>query len=144
MSDFILLDGDQAIFSPQFGAALVVVGVGTLSASGPTTLGGANVCVAGDEGSVSVAGCAYTTPQHSIVGSGTLEIAALAADHTAQKTRSGAAPVLMVGSAFTARFKVDVPAQQPPPGAGNPVPDAAPEYSGAGFFLSTNRKFKGL
>jgi hypothetical protein len=144
MSDFILLDGDQALFSPQFGAALVVVGVGALSASGPTTVGGAKVCVAGDESSVSVPGCAYTTPQHTIVGTGTLEVAALAADHTAQKTCSGGTSALLLGGTFTARFKVDVPAQQPPPGAGSPVPDAAPEYFGTGFFLSTNRKFKGL
>lgn len=142
MSDYLLLDGDLAIFTPTFGAATVVVQPGPLTASGPATVGGKAVCVAGDEGSVSVAGCSYVTPAHSIPGTGTLEIAALAGDQTATKTRSGDAKVLLVGSSFTARFSVQTPAQQPTPAG--PVPDPAPSYSGSGSFSTTNTKFRGV
>ena len=76
--DYVLVDGDKAIFLPSFGAATVVVQPGTLRASGPATLSKQKLCVAGDEKSVSVPGCMYTTPTHSIPGTGTLEISALA------------------------------------------------------------------
>jgi len=142
MADYLLLDGDQAIFTPSFGAATVVVQPGTLTASGPATVTGKKVCVAGDEKSVSVAGCSYLTPSHSIPGTGTLEIAALAGDQTAQKTRTGDTPVLLVGSSFTASFSVQSPAQQPTPSG--PVPDPMPKYSGTGTFTTTNTKFKGV
>ena len=141
--DYILTDGDQALFQPSFGPATVMVLPGTLTASGPATLLGKRLCIEGDEGSVSVPGCMYTTPQYSIPGSGTLEIAALAGDQTASKTRSGSKGLLLVGSQFTARFQVQSPAQQPPPGPGAPIPDATPEYTGSGSFLTTNTKFRG-
>lgn len=142
MSDYILLDGDQAMFTPSFGAATVVVQPGTLAASGAATVRGKKVCVAGDETSVSVAGCSYMTPSHSIPGTGTLEIAALAADQTATKTRSGGASVLLVGSSFTASFTVQSPAQQPT--SAGPVPDPMAKYSGTGTFTSANTRFKGV
>jgi hypothetical protein len=142
MADYILLDGDKAIFTPSFGAATVVVQPGTLTASGPATVSGKKLCVAGDEKSVSVAGCMYTTASHPIPGTGTLEIASLAGDQTAGKTRSGSTLVLLVGSSFTASFSVQSPAQQPT--SGGPVPDATPKYSGTGSFTTTNTKFKGV
>ena len=40
MPDFILLEGDQAIFLPNFGVAVVVVKPGKLKGSGPATRGG--------------------------------------------------------------------------------------------------------
>lgn len=144
MSDYVLIDGDKAIFRPAFGAATVVVQPGQLAASGPATLGKKGVCLDGDESSVSVAGCMYMTGQHTIPGTGTLEIAALAGDQKATKTKSDGKYVLLVGGTFTARFKVQSPAQQPPPGPGAPIPDATPEYSGSGSFVTTNTKFKGL
>lgn len=143
MADFVLIDGDTAVFRPSFGAATVIVQPGALAASGPATLGGKPVCVDGDEASVVVRGCAYVTPQHSIPGTGTLEIAALAGDQKATQTRTGDKHVLLVGGSFTARFTVQSPAQQPPPGPGPPIPDATPEYSGSGSFLTTNTKFRG-
>ena len=143
MADYLLLDGDKAIFTPSFGAATVVVQPGTLTASGPATVNGKKVCVAGDEKSVSVAGCSYMTPSHPIPGTGTLEIASLAGDQTAQKTKSGSTLVLLVGSSFTAKFSVQSPAQQPAP-PGPPVPDSTPQYSGTGTFTTTNTKFKGV
>lgn len=140
MSDYLLLDGDQAIFTPSFGAAIVVVQPGTLTASGPATVNGKQVCVAGDEQSVSVPGCSYVTPLHPIPGVGTLEIAALAGDQIARKTRSGGTLVLLVGSSFTATFVVQCPALQSPPGS---APDPMPRYPGSGSFLTTNTKFRG-
>jgi hypothetical protein len=142
MSDYTLIDGDKAIFVPSFGAATVVVQPGTLTASGPATIGSKKMCVAGDEKSVSVAGCNYMTASHPIPGTGTLEIAQLAGDQTATKTRSGSTLVLLVGSSFTARFTVQSPALQPT--AAGPVPDPTPKYAGIGSFTTTNTKFRGV
>jgi hypothetical protein len=141
MADFIVVDGDQAQFSPSFGAATVVVQPGTLTASGPATLNGSKVCIDGDEASVSVAGCSYITGSHPIPGTGTLEIESLAGDQVATKTKSGSTYVMLVGSTFTAKFTVQSPAQQPT--SAGPVPDATPQYSGTGNFITTNTKFKG-
>lgn len=142
MADYILIDGDKAMFIPSFGAATVVVQPGTLTASGRATLGGKKLCVSGDEKSVSVQGCTYMTSSHTIPGTGTLEIASLAGDQTATKTRSGDTLVLLVGSSFTASFSVQSPAQQPT--SAGPVPDPTPKYSGSGSFVTTNIKFKGV
>lgn len=143
MSDLILIDGDQAIFMPNFGAAVVVVQPGNLQGSGPATFEGNKLCVDGDETSVSVPGCTYMTPQYSIPGTGTLKIDALAADQTAQMTKTGDKAVLLKGGNFTAKFEVQSPAQQPPPGPGSPIPDATPQYSGSGSFVTTNMKYQG-
>jgi hypothetical protein len=143
MSKYVLIDGDQAIFIPTFGAATVVVQPGKLAGSGPGTVGDKKICIDGDEKSVSVPGCVYMTPQYSIPGSGTLEIASLAGDQKASKTKTGSTLMLMVGSTFTAKFKVQSPAKQPPPGPGSPIPDATSEYSGSGNFVTTNAKFRG-
>ncbi len=62
MSKLILIDGDKAIFNPTFGLATVVVRPGDLKASGESSLQGKKVCIDGDEQSVSVPGCSYTTP----------------------------------------------------------------------------------
>ena len=140
MSDFILIDQDQAMFQPNFGPAVVVVRPGNLKASGPATLNGKKLAVDGDEKDVSVPGCMYMTPQYSIPGTGTLKIASLAGDQKAKKTTSGGKPVLLKGSTFTASFEVQSPAQQP---ATPPVPDATPKYTGSGSFVTTNTKFRG-
>jgi len=143
MSDFILMDGDQAIFMPMFGAAIVVVQPGKLAGSGPATLGGKTICVDGDESKVSVPGCTYMTPQYSIPGTGTLKIASLAGNQKATKTQTGGKKVLLKGGSFTAKFEVQSPAKQPPPGPGPPIPDATPQYSGNGMFATMNTKSTG-
>jgi hypothetical protein len=99
--------------------------------------------VDGDEKDVSVPGCTYMTPQYSIPGTGTLKISALAGDQKAKKTQTGGKLVLLKGSSFTAKFEVQSPAKQPPPGPGSPIPDASPQYSGSGTFITTNTKFQG-
>lgn len=143
MSDYLLIDGDKALFQPTFGPAIVVVQAGRLKGSGPATLNGKKLCVDGDEKTLEVPGCVYMTVHYSIPGSGTLKIAALAADQKAKKTSTGGKAVLLEGSGFTARFEVQTPAQQPPPGPGAPIPDATPHYSGAGMFITTNTRFLG-
>ena len=77
------------------------------------------------------------------VSTGTLKIAALAGDQQAKKTNTGGKAVLLKGGNFTAKFEVQSPAQQPPPGPGSPIPDATPQYSGNGMFITTNIKFQG-
>lgn len=143
MADFILVEGDKAIFLPTFGPATVVPMPGSLSGSGPGTLRGKKICVEGDEKDVEVAGCGYFTPQYCIPGTGTLKISALAGDQKAEKTKSGGKAVLLKGQQFTAKFEVKSPAQQPPPGPGSPIPDPTPEYSGNGMFITTNTTFTG-
>jgi Contractile injection system spike tip protein len=144
MADFILIEGDTVIFMPSFTPATVVVQPGKLEGSGPATIGGKKICVDGDESKVAVAGCAYMTPQYSIPGNGTLKISALAGNQKATKTQTGGKAVLLKGGNFTAKFEVQSPAQQPPPGPGSPVPDATPQYSGNGMFVTTNAKFTGV
>jgi hypothetical protein len=142
MSDFILIDGDLAIFMPNFGAAVVIVSPGTLAGSGPGKACGKPMCVDGDEGKLSVPGCMYLTPQYSIPGTGTLKIAALAGDQKAQVSKTGGKLVLLKGSTFTAKFEVQSPAMQPPPGPGSPIPDSMSQYSGSGSFMTTNATVK--
>ncbi len=140
--DHVLIDGDQAIFLPTFGAATVVVRPGQLRASGPAKRGGKALCIVGDESSVSVPGCMYMTPQFVIPGIGTLEIAALADDQKARDSRSGNTLLMLVGSQFDARFKVNAPAMQPPPGPGKPIDDPTAQYDGKGLFVTTNTKLR--
>lgn len=143
MSDFIIIDGDQAIFLPAFGAATVVVQPGQISGSGPATVDGKAICIEGDESSVEVPGCTYMAPPYVIPGVGTLKIDSLASDQVAQKTCTGGTAVILAGSQFNAKFEVQSPAQQPPPGPGSPTPDSTTQYSGNGMFQTTNTKFKG-
>jgi hypothetical protein len=143
MPDSILIEGDKAIFMPNFSPAVVVVQPGDLKGSGPATIKGKRVCVEGDEKKVKVQGCSYMTPQYSIPGTGTLEIAALAGNQKAKKTNTGGKAVLLKGGNFTAKFSVQSPAKQPPPGPGAPIPDASPQYSGSGMFVTTNVLIKG-
>lgn len=142
MADFVLVDGDQALFLPAFGAATVVVQPGRLTGSGPLKVTGKKACVDGDEASVSVPGCVYTAPPHVIPGSGTLAISALAGDQLAPTAKTGGVRLMVKGSQFTARFSVQSPAMQPPPGPGSPIPDATPEYSGSGSFQTANAVVK--
>ncbi|MDD1615186.1 MAG: hypothetical protein LUQ28_01425 [Methylococcaceae bacterium] len=143
MGNFILIEGDKANFLPTFGAATVVVRAGDLKGSGPATLKSKKICVDGDEKNVSVAGCTYMTSQYSIPGTGTLKIDALASDQKATKTKTGGKAVLLKGGNFTAKFEVQSPAQQPPPGPGSPIPDSTTQYSGKGMFVTTNSLFQG-
>lgn len=142
MDDFVLFDGDQVIFRPGFGQAVVSVKPGQVRGSGGIGLGGRKVCVEGDEKGVEVAGCAYITPRHSVPGSGTLRIAKLGPDQVAKHATDGGRALLLKGGSFVARFEVKVPAKQPSAGPVAPVADTSKEYAGAGTFATTNRQFK--
>ena len=136
MSDFIIIDGDLAMFLPAFGAAMVVVRPGPITGSGPATVGGHAVCLEGDEDSVSVPGCMYVAPPYVIPGTGTLQIDQLAGDQRTQTTAGGGKKLILKGSQFTAKFSVVAPAQQPQ--ATGPIPDGTASYTGNGQFLTTN------
>lgn len=140
--DHVLIDGDQAIFLPVFGPAVVVVQPGRLRATGQATFNGKKLCIVGDESSVSVPGCMYMTPQFVIPGTGTLEIQALANDQTSRAVANGGTQLMLVGQMFDARFKVDAPAKQPPPGPGAPIDDPMAQYDGKGRFITTNTKLR--
>lgn len=142
MQDYVILDGDLAVFMPSFGAAIVVVRPGKMAASGITSLMNKKICLKDDETNVMVIGCVYTTPLCSIPGVGTLKINALGGDQTSKKTKSGGKQVIVKGSTFTALFEVQTPAQQPPKGPSPAVPDTMPQYTGNGNFITSNTKFK--
>ena len=140
MSDFILLDNDQAIFDATFGDASVTPEPGTLTASGPANADGKKMCVAGDESTVKVPGCSYSTKKCTISGAGTLTISSLAGDQKTAITKCGGKALLLKGSQFKAEFSVNGPAQQP--SSPNPIPDAVTTYTGNGTFTTTNAKYK--
>lgn len=141
MADFILITGDKAMFNPTFGQAIVTVRPGDLIGTGKDKINQKLVCVDGDEKKVIVPGCPYMTPQYSIPGVGMLSIESLAGNQKAKKVKSGGKPVLLKGASFKAKFQVMVPAQQP--SVPSPIPDATPQYSGTGTFITTNMKVKG-
>src|SRR5947209_18943687 len=109
MSDYAVLDGDQVVFIPVFGAAVVAVRPGRMTASGMTSLMGKKICVKGDETKLMVPGCTYITTVYSIPGVGTLKINALGGNQTSKKTKSGGKEVIVKGSTFTAVFEVQTP-----------------------------------
>ncbi len=141
MADFIIITGDKAMFQPNFGQAIVIAPPGTLIGTGKNKINYKPICVDGDEKNVIVPGCTYMTPQYSIPGMGMITIESLAGNQKAKKTKSNGKPVLLKGASFKAKFQVMVPAQQP--SAPSPIPDATPQYSGSGTFITTNFKVKG-
>jgi hypothetical protein len=137
--DYILIHNDIAQFMPSFGAAIVIGRPGTIRASGASSFNSKKVCVEGDEDSVQVQGCMYTSGAFVIPGTGTLKIAALGSNQTAQHTSSGGKKMLLKGSMFQAKFEVQSPAMD-----ANGVPDPMPQYTGGqGQFITTNTKYKG-
>ena len=78
-----------------------------------------------------------------MTGAGTLGIKALAGDQVATKTNTGGTPVILKGAMFDAKFDVQSPAMQPPPGPGSPIPDSTTQYAGNGQFVTTNTKLQG-
>ena len=146
MADYILVHGDTVNFNSAFAIATVTLPPPPvkIECTGKATLENKAVCIEGDEGSVSVAGCTYTTAIHSIPGTGTVTIDSLSGDQKATKTNSNGKPVLLKGSLFIAKFAVDSPAKQPPPAPGAaPIDDATPEYPGNGTFDTANAKWQG-
>lgn len=140
MADYLIITGDQAVFQASFGAATVAVRPGRIAGSSSGTLNGQAICVAGDEKTVLVPGCVYTTASHPIPGAGTLKIAQLAGNQRAWKTSFDGKKAILKGGNFRALFEVETPAQQP---AGpSTVPDNMKQYQGQGHFVTSNTKYK--
>ena len=137
--DYILINNDIAQFMPSFGAAIVVPRPGTITASGASTFNGKKVCITGDEDSVKVQACLYTSGAFVVPGTGTLKIDALGSNQTAQQTQSSGKKMLLKGSQFQAKFEVQSPAMD-----ANGAPDPMSQYTGGqGQFITTNTKYKG-
>ncbi|ROP62293.1 hypothetical protein EDF81_0778 [Enterobacter sp. BIGb0383] len=131
MSDYVIVDGDQLKFDPQFGANTVTVtGLAQISGTGEATIDNKNVCILGDEKKVSVS-ATYISSAYPQSGSGTLTIASLAADQQAPFVMAQT-PVIVVGSQFIALFTVQTPATNP-----NTGPDPTPMASGSGSFTNS-------
>jgi hypothetical protein len=142
MSDLILITGDEVIFNPNFGQAIVTVRSAKLIGTGKAKINGKLVCIDGDERKVTVSACPYVTQKCSIPGMGMLFIQSLDSSQKAQKIKSKGKPVLLKGGEFKAKFTVTSPAQQP--STPNPIPDTTLQYSGTGIFISTNATVKGV
>jgi Contractile injection system spike tip protein len=142
MTDIILLTGDEVIFNPNFGQAIVTVRPAKLIGTGKDKIDGKLICIDGDEKKVTVPACPYITQKCTIPGMGMLFIQSLASAQKAQKTKSKGKPVLLKGGEFKAKFTVTSPAQQP--STPNPIPDTTIQYSGTGTFITTNLKVQGI
>lgn len=142
--DTIIMDGDQVVFQPLMGAAIISVKPGKMIASGKTTLNAIPVCVAGDEKKVEVPGCDYLTATHLKPGKGTLKIDALAANQLTVKAKSGQKSIILKGGQFDAVFEVQVPAEdiKPVASGGAPIPDSTASYAGKGQFIPSNATIK--
>jgi hypothetical protein len=136
----IIRTGDQAIFNPAFGTAIVVVLPGVITGSGRAQLDGITACVLGDEASVVVQNVAYVSPPFVTPSVGTLTIASLNPDQIAMHTTIDGKPAILLGSQFNALFTVSAPAMQP---STPPVPDPVPVYPGSGQFVTTNARSVG-
>ena len=134
MGDLIVLDGDQALFLPAFGPAIVAVQPGKIAGTGTATAHGKAICVDGDEASVSVPGCAYVMAAF-VGGTGTLTIQQLGPDQLARTTKNGKPPILK-GAQFIAKFTVTKPAEMPTPTG--PQADPLTSYVGQGSFVTIN------
>lgn len=136
--DFVIVNGDQAVFDPSFPPASVIAPPGIVTGTAKGKVSGLVACVEGDEASVVVAGAVYVTPAFPIPGVGTLTIESLGPGQKAQKGKSGGRAFILRGSKFRARFQVSAPATVI--SGGNPVPDPTPVYSGTGSFITTDTR----
>ncbi len=150
MADFVIVDGDIAIFEPTFTGtpppppempnatppgqtATVTVKPGNIKSGASTVfIDSKLVCINGDETTVEVAMCPYVSPPF-VGGMGTLTIQALAKDQVAEITDFDKILGILKGSDFIAKFTVDMPAKTPPG-----VSDTVPSYTGKGHFVNSN------
>ena len=119
---------------PQLMAPVPLVGT-----SQKVMIGGKPACLEGDELPAALkAPMQYTSPPFVTPGTGTLEITLLPTNKTV-KTENGK-KILIKGATFTAKFKVQTPAQQPTPAG--PVPDPVAVKPGTAQFITTNVRTK--
>lgn len=133
MMDMVIVDNDLLQFYPMFGARMVTpTGPTQIRGTGHPRIQGHKVCVVGDEKKVTF-NATYTTPSHSIPGSGVITISRLALDQQARHVKSSAAWITK-GQQFIAEFRPTKPAQMPPP---SNTPDVLAPSSGLGRFISS-------
>jgi hypothetical protein len=132
-----IVSGDQAVFLPAFGPAIITPIPGVINGSATKTkVTKKPVCLEGDEKKVTVSNVMYIMGSFAIPGMGTLTIQQLGGDQTSKKTKvEGKAPIVK-GTMFTAKFTVSSPAKMPTPKG--PQDDPAPTYMGQGQFVPTN------
>jgi hypothetical protein len=131
MSDIVIIDLDTLQFLPQFGNRLVTpLGPAQIRGNGQATINGRKVCISGDENRVRIR-AAYTTPTHTIPGTGVITIASLGSHQLARHVSSDEALIIQ-GTQFTARFQPETPAQMPPPAN---TPDPTAPSDGQGLFI---------
>lgn len=132
MSNLVVIDGDALKFETNFGANIVTPTAPCLiQGSGEADIMNKKICVLGDENKVSIA-ATYTKSTHTTPGTGTITIAALAANQQAMFVTARTA-VIVVGSHFTARFTPSSPAMDP---QGKPDPNMGPTQ-GTGTFINS-------
>ncbi len=136
--DFVIIDGDEVEFLPNFGPAIVSVKPGKMKASGQTTINGKKVCVDGDEKNIELTNCDYISGAF-VNGKGTLKIKQLVSGQLTQKASSGDKSIILKGKPFIAQFDVTSPGKMPPPAN---TPDPVPIYIGMGKFKPGNNKIK--
>jgi hypothetical protein len=136
--DFVIINGDQALFDPSFPPATVIAPPGVINGSAKMSVNKLTACVEGDESSVVVSGAAYFTPSFPIPGVGTLTIESLGPDQRAKKVKSADRALILRGTKFRARFQVSAPASINV--SGGTVFDPNPIYSGTGSFITTNTR----
>ena len=139
--DYIILDGTKVIFDTAFDpATLDAAEETTITASGFGLAGGTAVCVEGDEATVIVEGCAFTTKTHSDVkGVGILTIKALASDQLATQTTCEGKAVLLVGGDFEAQLVGVAPPMKTTPNG--PIPGPMGPFNGTGHFENEANDF---
>ncbi|MBP4001580.1 hypothetical protein [Pseudomonas koreensis] len=138
MSDWIVINGDTVTFDQMFGDRTVISPPTTITGSGKATINQNKICIQGDEKQVKLMNVPYTTPSHSVPGTGTLTIQALDTSQQARKTSSGEA-VIIQGQKFKAQFLPSQPALTPPPAS---TPDPASPSMGTGSFTASQQRVK--
>ena len=140
MPDLVLISDDMAQFDPPVGSAIVVPVPAKIKGTSKARHGQKEVCLEGDESSVKVENCPYIAPPYTVPGMGTFLIDSLDSDQIAKKTEFNGKKVLLKGSSFKAKFKVETKAMLPPPVS---TPDPMSEYSGGtGKFITKNTNWK--
>jgi hypothetical protein len=138
MSEWVVINGDMVTFDKMFGNRTVISPPTTITGSGKATINNKKICILGDEKQVKIMNAIYTTPSHSVPGTGTLTIQALDTSQQAKKT-SCAETVIIDGQKFRAQFLPTQPAMTPPPVS---TPDAASPTLGTGSFTASQQRVK--
>lgn len=133
MSNWIVTDGNELKFDPQFGPNWVTPTEPCLiHGSGEASILNKKICILGDERRISIS-ATYTKPPYQTPGTGKITLTRLAADQQMAFVQAKK-PVIVVGSQFTAQFTPSTPATDP---QGKPDPDVAKPITATGKFINS-------